>query len=127
MRQLAIIVVALLAACGGGGTTKNDASAVDGHSGVDAPPPMIDANPNACAAPGAAGNEMGVGKYCTSGGGECNGLAALFCTADFGQTPTFCTKPCGSAADCGSNSTCTSGNPDGGGSMGCVPNCLVMP
>jgi hypothetical protein len=81
-------------------------------------------DPNACAEPGALGNEFGVGEYCTRVGGECNdNEGALFCTADYGKAPTFCTKPCATAGQCGANAVCI-GELDGG-SMGCVPSCVL--
>lgn len=53
-------------------------------------------------------NELGVGKPCTKGGGECK--EGLECSADIHSDPLggayFCVKPCGDADNCGSNATC---------------------
>jgi hypothetical protein len=114
----AILLSLFLVACSGG-----DDDAVDAPQGADAPAPDAAPNPNACAEPGAVGNEMGVGEYCTSGGGECSdNTGAIFC-ALIGGGPPICTKPCGTTDQCGTEATCA-GEVDGG-QMGCVPNCLV--
>ena len=71
-----------------------------------------------CAAPTDTGNDIGVGRFCAAGGGQCtsNG-AANICIADFSQSEfaNFCTLQCLGDADCGANATCTS-------SQICVPN-----
>ena len=37
-----------------------------------------------CTQPGQAGNSLGVGKYCTRGGGQCaQNPSAIFCTVDY--------------------------------------------
>lgn len=120
MRKLALLIVLVAAACGG-----DDSPAADAPQALpDGPPVMPDGDPNACASPGAVGNEMGVGEYCTEGNGECSdNTGAFFCTADVGETPSFCTKPCSTTAQCGADATCR-GEVDGG-QMGCVPNCLM--
>lgn len=71
-----------------------------------------------CAAPGAPGNELGVGKECTKGGTECT-QAGDFCLANFvsGTFGNFCTKSCQSAADCGSGASC----------VGTAPRQICMP
>jgi hypothetical protein len=75
----------------------------------------------ACAAPGDTGNDAGVGKFCSAGGGQCVGNgAAGFCLADFvqGDFANFCTAQCQADADCGTGASCTS-------SKICVPiKCL---
>lgn len=64
------------------------------------------------------GNERGVGRFCTAGGGQCGGLNAFVCTADVDPGgPTFCTKPCTMDSQCGSGAVCT-GDARG---RGCVP------
>src|SRR6266567_1878940 len=55
-----------------------------------------------CGAPGDMGNELGVGKFCTQGGGQCQGSQASICSADIqlnGQG--LCSKSCNADADCG--------------------------
>lgn len=83
-----------------------------------------DANPNACAEPGAVGNELGVGEFCTRLGGECNdNEEALFCTADHHEGAAFCTKSCASAEQCGGGAVCVAETE--GGPKGCVPSCFL--
>jgi hypothetical protein len=73
-----------------------------------------------CAAKGAAGNEAGVGKECTKGGGECaDNASATTCLAD--RVPAafanFCTASCKADADCGEGARCAGSS----GSSVCVP------
>jgi hypothetical protein len=70
-----------------------------------------------CAEPGATGNEKGVGKICSDGGGECGGGAPL-CLADYadGDFANYCTLICQSDADCGSGAVCL-----GPSTKACVP------
>jgi len=83
-----------------------------------------------CAVPGDTGNEVGVGKLCSAGGGECAGnTGASLCIADFTSSAfaNFCTLQCKADAECGAAAVCTSSNicvpakcvSDGG--MGGVP------
>ena len=72
------------------------------------------------------GNSYGVGRYCTLGGGECNGELAIFCTVDFQETTeTYCTRPCDPDADvdeqCGEETVCRGEEIGGTGPSGCVP------
>jgi hypothetical protein len=75
-----------------------------------------------CVAKGAPGNSLGVGKYCTPGGGQCSGLPAGLCTADIGQSDWFCVKVgCQTNSDCGADAQCVMQT----GGAGCVPDsCL---
>jgi hypothetical protein len=59
-----------------------------------------------CGAPGSPGNEKGVGKYCTKGGGQCLGTGAPFCSVDFSTGPGICSKPCSTDLDCGAGAVC---------------------
>ena len=71
-----------------------------------------------CASPGDPGNDQGVGRECTAGGGECTGGATI-CLADYvsGDFGNFCTKICSTDADCGAGAACR-----GSGSMAaCFP------
>src|SRR6266704_285323 len=48
-----------------------------------------------CGAPGDTGNELGVGKYCTQGGGQCQGTGSSICSADIQLSGTgICSKAC---------------------------------
>jgi hypothetical protein len=89
---------------------------------TDVSPQAPSASPSAgsaaCGNPGDAGNEMGVGKYCTKGGGQCQGTQAPYCSLDVKtDVPGICSKPCATAADCGTGSICTGS----GLEMGCAP------
>lgn len=123
--------------CNGRDCTGADA-ALPADSGFDAERPNVDsAEPTtpdavpaatvdaapACAEPGAPGNAKGVGKYCTKGGGECQGNgSATMCTVDFDDSaPPFCTMFCLGDGDCGDLATC-----EGEGfQMGCTPTCVT--
>lgn len=100
----------------GPGTSDPDAGVGMGNAGCSTPRAPGEACVRSCN----TGNETGVGRYCTRGGGQCarNGSAVL-CTADFdaSQMSGWCTKPCASDAPCGSGARCT------GDSRGraCVP------
>lgn len=82
----------------------------DGGTFIPGPP---------CAPTGAPGNELGVGKYCTTGGGQCSTSASI-CLADYttGEWGDFCTKLCNVDADCGSGATCK------GASSGSIKTCI---
>ncbi|MFO0624079.1 MAG: hypothetical protein U0325_00565 [Polyangiales bacterium] len=109
---------------------------IDGPGGdADAGAPMGMGNAG-CTAPRGAGdpcvrtcntgNESGVGRYCTRGGGQCaRNNGAVLCTADFDTSlqSGWCTKPCASDAACGSGARCT-GDARG---RGCVPVECVGP
>jgi hypothetical protein len=71
---------------------------IDGGTVINAPP---------CAAPGALGNEQGVGRECSQGGGECSGNASL-CLLDYteGEFGNFCTRTCTDDTVCGSGTIC---------------------
>ena len=72
-----------------------------------------------CAKAGDPGNEQGVGRHCTMGGGECGGASAALCLSDFamGAYGNFCTKVCAGDADCGAAATCVGA----GARSACVP------
>jgi len=60
-----------------------------------------------CGAPGDPGNEDGVGKYCTQGGGQCQGTGSPICSADIETgVPGICSKSCNTDADCGTGAVC---------------------
>lgn len=87
-----------------------------------------------CAAQTDTGNELGVGRYCTAGGGECtSGDGAIgqttstgsgtFCLADFtsGDFGDFCSTTCTTDADCGTGAVCTGSTRKVCFPAGCVP------
>lgn len=103
------------------GTVDSAAAPVDtGFPSSDVP-----SNPDACAGPGATGNDGGVGEYCTPKGGQCkDNSSALICTVDFTKTaPPFCTIYCETDADCGPQAVCQ-GEKEGT-QKGCTPKCLI--
>jgi hypothetical protein len=60
-----------------------------------------------CGSPGDMGNSLGVGKYCTQGGGQCQGLNASICSADIQLNGSgICSKSCNTDADCGTGAVC---------------------
>jgi hypothetical protein len=81
-----------------------------------------------CAADGAPGNELGVGKRCSKDGGECVGAgSATACLADYASAEfaNFCTKACETDADCGTGAACPAGS---AGRRFCLPNtCRLTP
>jgi hypothetical protein len=75
----------------------------------------------------AAGNALGVGRYCSKGGGQClqnGGGNATICAIDYDSDPnsdsTFCTKVCQDDASCGPGAVCAGDKP-GAATKGCVP------
>lgn len=103
------VVVAGSAGCGDDGAANTVDAACVGATG--------------CNGPCERGNELGVGAFCTPGGGECANTpsrAAPFCTVDTASTDlAFCTRTCLTNEDCGTNARCASAN--GSGPMGCFP------
>jgi hypothetical protein len=79
-------------------------------------------NGPACVEPGAPGNEVGIGKHCTNGGGECGGSS--ICLADYtdGEFGNFCTSLCADNAECGAGAACK-----GEGNKACIPDGCDMP
>lgn len=100
---------------GGGSTTTGS-----GGTGGECTPPMTGGgSPGTCAQPCDPGNDIGVGRYCTPGGGECGDFPlAVACLADFGQDEWFCTRiGCDATTNCGEGAGCLI---EGAGSA-CVP------
>lgn len=108
----AVVLASLFVACGGGGEK------------VDAGPPDACTGATTCSDPCNQGNELGVGRYCTSGHGECNQNGQvggfIFCTKDYepNETVQYCTGPCKSDVECGTGAYCSGA---GQGGRGCVP------
>jgi hypothetical protein len=65
---------------------------------------------SSCVQPGDHGNELGIGEYCTPGGGECRGFAlAPLCLAEAAPDDDqwFCTRIlCTTDDQCGSDTFC---------------------
>jgi len=125
LARAAILAIALIAACGSDSKTP--------QKGIDAPATPADAacTADGCKNPCAVGNDKGVGRYCTPGGGECNANSNLggfiFCTKDYepAEDVQYCTGPCTKDSDCGQNAYCTGA---GQGGRGCIPaSCGGMP
>jgi len=72
-----------------------------------------------CVKPGDEGNALGVGRYCTAGGGECEDTAEpTLCLAEFEADATYCSVIlCQDDSVCGDGATCVH---EGPGSA-CVP------
>jgi hypothetical protein len=89
--------------------------------GASAEQPTIAGPP--CAEDGAAGNDLGVGRQCESGGGECT--SPMICLADFvlGDFGNFCTTVCTSDDECGEGASCAGQS----GRAICVPDSCELP
>jgi hypothetical protein len=76
-----------------------------------APAPPVEET-SSCVQPGDHGNELGIGEYCTPGGGECRAFAqAPLCLADAAPDDDqwFCTRIfCTTDDQCGSETFCLS-------------------
>jgi hypothetical protein len=112
MRLAPLILALILGACGD-----------DGEATIDASTQCV--GETGCNGECELGNSIGVGRYCTPGGGECADTpnrAAPFCTADQSDEGLwFCTRTCADDDQCGENARCLGQ----GGPMGCVPEfCL---
>lgn len=132
MRRLILAITITLAAGCGGGTTSTP------EDMAKAKPPDMAVLLSQCGHPGDKGNNLGVGKFCTSIA-DCtnNGKTNICSSLGNGAMPSmddtyFCTiYPCkqdGGASECGDNATCVCGS--GGGMTGCActPNsCLGAP
>ena len=112
--SLALIVAALALGCG------------DDSSAADAGPPDACVGATGCNGECEVGNAYGVGRFCSEGGGQCQGLPAFACTVDFEDTTeAFCTRPCNPEDDvevqCGQDAVCRGEEIGGSGPSGCVP------
>ena len=102
--------------CGSGSICKH------GEFGLCLPLRCLDIDMGLC--PGGEGNELGVGRSCSSGGGECP--AAAVCLKDINEDwPGICTLlHCTGPNDCGSQANCG----EFGGMWACQPeNCAPPP
>src|SRR5689334_19622183 len=107
LRSIACVMFAGVAACDGGGGSSRP---------PDAAPDAFESD---CGQPGDVGNDLGIGRFCTSLG-DCTDPRAPLCSI-LGDTKThFCTKTCqasGPATQCGTGAECTCNN---GGQCGCT-------
>ena len=96
----------------GSGTGAAGASGGSGAGGDETPA-------ESCVQKGAEGNNLGIGHYCTPGGGECADFPeAGLCLADVGQDQWFCVQiGCTETSDCGEDAGCEL-NPAG---SACIP------
>ena len=76
-----------------------------------------------CAKVGDVGNDVGISRYCTRGGGECAQTGGTFCLGDFttGEFGNFCSTTCTSDAECGAGASCQGPS----GRQGCIPTACV--
>jgi hypothetical protein len=92
-------------------------------SGSGSSPQSISGPP--CAKDGDAGNDKGVGQFCTKGGGECEGNDfASFCLNDLvsGEFGNFCSGSCKEDGDCGEGATCQGS----GDRKACIPSACSL-
>jgi hypothetical protein len=131
--QLRTIILAALCATA---CTAAPSTHADAHTGApdaahathaDAAPPDAppgDAFASTCGQPGDQGNQLGVGKFCTTLN-DCSSTPSAGLCSNLGDATTFfCTKFCtsGGAADqCGTGATCQCGN----GGCGCTPDACL--
>ncbi len=97
-------------------------SAVDDDVCPDSTPPPSDR-----CLEGQCGNELGVGRPCTRGGGQCDVFSLVageagICILYFADNTNVhcCSKPCSVDDDCGDGAVCAE-NPANPASFGCVP------
>lgn len=119
VRALAVVVL-WVAAC------TPPAPEPDGDDDVELKCPSDTPPPSDVCLEGLCGNELGVGRPCTRGGGQCDvfnlfaGEAGV-CIPDFADNTNVhcCSKPCSVDDDCGSGAVCF---PDPiTQRLGCVP------
>jgi hypothetical protein len=118
-RALVLVAAVCVAACAPPAPAP-DEEEVEFKCPSDTPPPSDTCLEGLC------GNELGVGRPCTKGGGQC-GVFNLFageagiCIPDFADNTNVhcCSKPCSVDDDCGSGAVCF---PDPiTERLGCVP------
>lgn len=78
----------------------------------------------ACAAPGAPGNDQGVGRQCVAGDGSCD--TGTYCLSAFtrGEFGNFCTRTCTADTDCGAGAICRKAAATSQ-SAACIPSACV--
>jgi hypothetical protein len=121
LHAVSVAFVVLLAGCPvapPSGDNDDDEDAI--FCPDDLPPPS-----DPCLA-GQCGNELGVGRPCEKGGGECDGFSLLggeagICIPEFADNTTVhaCSMPCDVDDDCGSGAVCAA-DPDNPSNKGCT-------
>jgi hypothetical protein len=114
---------------GGGGEGEGEGDAGEGEGegeGEEAPATCDGVAVSAPCLAVACENDLGVGRPCTDGGGECNEFipgGAWVCTVDFvpDAALSMCTRPCTDESDCGSGAVCIGDPEDPDSDKGCVP------
>lgn len=107
-----VLFAGLAGACGSDGGAGSGPGAKDGGTVPDGGSdsgPAGDGGRLSCANPGDVGNSVGIGTYCSPGGGECTGFSlAPLCLADAAPTDGqwFCTRLCRANADCKEDAFC---------------------
>src|SRR5262249_24591247 len=87
----------------------------------------VDAYESECGHPGDMGNELGVGKFCPNGIGDCSTTPSAPLCSSLGDSRThFCTKTCqmGSTGSCGTGAECVCNS---GNQCGCTPSACLGP
>ncbi len=105
--RLALIAI-LLCACGDGASTPPDAEFI-----------------TTCGMHGDEGNELGIGKFCTTLNDCADTEDAPLCSNIGDETTWFCTRTCLDENDdavCGSDTECVCG----GGGCGCTPTACLQ-
>ena len=103
---------------------------VFGGCGQHAPSPSgMSATPDAffstCGQPGDTGNELGIGKFCSSLDDCAGDLTAPLCSILGNSNTHFCTTTCsmtGSAGQCGTAAMCVCNS---GNQCGCTPTACL--
>jgi hypothetical protein len=106
----AIIIMSIALACSGTSHKTPDAA--------------VDALYSTCGHPGDLGNELGIGKFCTSFGDCAETAMAPLCSIIGDSSTHFCTKTCpmGSTNQCGTATMCVCNS---GGQCGCTPTACL--
>lgn len=114
-----VVVFLLLTGCPSSPPDDGDGAADAPVCPDDLPPPSDPCLQGQC------GNELGVGRPCTKGGGQCDVFSLLrgeagICIPDFADNTTVdaCSMPCDIDDDCGSGAVCAT-DPDNPSSKGC--------
>ena len=104
---VSLVLLSWLAACGSPSTDNAVNDDDDAVCPADTPPPSDQCLEGNC------GNELGVGRPCTKGGGQCDVFNLLageagICIPDFADNTRVhcCSKPCNVDDDCGRDAVC---------------------
>ena len=107
MGRLCVAFLVVVTACGTPPTSKAVDDDDDDVCPADTPPPSDSCLEGQC------GNDLGVGRPCTRGGGQCDVFSLLageagICIPDFADNTRVhcCSKPCNVDDDCGTGAVC---------------------